>query len=84
MNWISLEATINAAWEDRDSVSPATQGDVRHAIAETLDALDCGSFRVAEKSGGAWHTHQWIKKAVLLSFRLNPMVCIAGSPGNGH
>jgi 2,3,4,5-tetrahydropyridine-2-carboxylate N-succinyltransferase len=84
MNWTSLEATINAAWEDRDSVSPATQGDVRHAIAETLQALDCGSFRVAEKSGGAWHTHQWIKKAVLLSFRLNPMACIAGSPGNGH
>jgi 2,3,4,5-tetrahydropyridine-2-carboxylate N-succinyltransferase len=84
MNWTSLEAAINAAWEARDSVSPATQGDVRHAIAETLQALDCGSFRVAEKSGGAWHTHQWIKKAVLLSFRLNPMERIAGSPGNGH
>lgn len=84
MNWTSLEAAINAAWETRDSVSPATQGDVRHAIAETLKALDCGSFRVAEKSGGAWHTHQWIKKAVLLSFRLNPMERIAGSPGNGH
>ena len=84
MSWTSLEATINAAWDERDSISPATQGDVRHAIVETLKALDCGEFRVAEKSGGAWHTHQWIKKAVLLSFRLNPMERIAGSPGNGH
>jgi 2,3,4,5-tetrahydropyridine-2-carboxylate N-succinyltransferase len=84
MSWTSLEAVVNAAWEDRDAVSPATQGDVRHAIIETLKALDCGEFRVAEKSGGAWHTHQWIKKAVLLSFRLNPMERIAGSPGNGY
>ena len=84
MNWTSLEATINAAWDERDSVSPATTGEVRHAIVETLRALDCGEFRVAEKSGGAWHTHQWIKKAVLLSFRLNPMERIAGSPGHGH
>ncbi len=84
MNWISLETAINAAWEQRDAITPATQGEARHAIGETLKALDCGEFRVAEKSAGAWHTHQWIKKAVLLSFRLNPMERIAGSPGGGH
>lgn len=83
MSWTSLEATVNAAWEDREAVSPATQGDVRHAIIETLKALDCGEFRVSEKSGGVWHTHQWIKKAVLLSFRLNPMERIPGGPGDG-
>jgi 2,3,4,5-tetrahydropyridine-2-carboxylate N-succinyltransferase len=84
MSWTGLENTINAAWEARDTISVSTTGEVRDAVRETLLALDGGEFRVAEKVSGEWHTHQWIKKAVLLSFRLNPMEPIAGSPGNGH
>jgi 2,3,4,5-tetrahydropyridine-2-carboxylate N-succinyltransferase len=84
MSWTKLQITIDEAWEARDTISPATQGPARHAIEETLAALDCGEFRVAEKTGGEWHTHQWIKKAVLLSFRLNPMEPIAGGPGGAH
>jgi 2,3,4,5-tetrahydropyridine-2-carboxylate N-succinyltransferase len=84
MSWTGLQNTINAAWEARDTISVSTTGEVRDAVRETLQALDGGEFRVAEKVSGEWHTHQWIKKAVLLSFRLNPMEPIAGSPGNGH
>jgi 2,3,4,5-tetrahydropyridine-2-carboxylate N-succinyltransferase len=76
-----LEHTIDRMWETRDDVSPSTRGVARAAVDETLDALDHGALRVAEKLGGAWHTHQWIKKAVLLSFRLNAMAPIAGGPG---
>ncbi len=79
-----LQTTIDEAWESRDAISPATQGAVRNAIEQTLAALDRGEFRVAEKVGHEWHTHQWIKKAVLLSFRLNPMEPIAGGPGGAH
>jgi 2,3,4,5-tetrahydropyridine-2-carboxylate N-succinyltransferase len=84
MSWTNLQNVVNEAWENRDSISPATKGEVRDAVDETLGGLDCGEFRVAEKVSGEWHTHQWIKKAVLLSFRLQPMALIAGSPGNGH
>ena len=84
MSWTNLQNVVNGAWEARDSISPATKGEVRDAVDETLAGLDCGEFRVAEKVSGEWHTHQWIKKAVLLSFRLQPMALIAGSPGNGH
>ena len=79
-----LQITIDEAWDTRENISTATQDPIRAAVQETLAALDCGEFRVAEKTGGEWHTHQWIKKAVLLSFRLNPMELISGSPGNGH
>ena len=75
-----LQRTIDTAWESRDDVSPSTRGPVRAAVDETLDALDRGALRVAEKIGGQWHTHQWIKKAVLLSFRLNAMAPISGGP----
>jgi len=69
----SLEATINAAWEERASLSASTQGAVRKAVDEALAALDSGALRVAQKSAsGAWEVNQWLKKAVLLSFRLNP------------
>jgi 2,3,4,5-tetrahydropyridine-2,6-dicarboxylate N-succinyltransferase len=69
----SLEQTIDAAWEDRASLSAATQGAVRSAVDEALARLDSGALRVAEKSAsGAWTVNQWLKKAVLLSFRLNP------------
>ena len=84
MSWNKLQITIDEAWDARDTISPATQGHARKAVEETLAALDAGEFRVAEKIGGEWHTHQWIKKAVLLSFRLNPMESIAGGPGGAH
>jgi 2,3,4,5-tetrahydropyridine-2-carboxylate N-succinyltransferase len=84
MSWTTLQIAIDEAWEARDTISPATDGPARKAIEETLAALDCGELRVAEKTGGEWHTHQWIKKAVLLSFRLNPMEPIPGGPGGAH
>jgi 2,3,4,5-tetrahydropyridine-2-carboxylate N-succinyltransferase len=67
-----LELEIEAAWEARDGVSPATTGPVRTAVEETLSLLDAGKVRVAEKVGDDWMVRQWAKKAVLLSFRLNP------------
>jgi 2,3,4,5-tetrahydropyridine-2-carboxylate N-succinyltransferase len=66
-----LRNTINAAWEDRASLSPATaKAEVRDAVLETIELLDSGALRVAEKIGREWVTHQWAKKAVLLSFRI--------------
>jgi 2,3,4,5-tetrahydropyridine-2-carboxylate N-succinyltransferase len=76
-----LQATIDAAFEDRARVGPATTGAVREAVAEALALLDAGKARVAEKAGGGWTVNQWLKKAVLLSFRLNPMTVIKGGPG---
>lgn len=75
-----LARTIDAAWEGRDQVSPATSGAWREAVEEALDGLDAGQLRVAEKEGRSWRVHQWLKKAVLLSFRLNDMVEIPGGP----
>ncbi|RZJ96490.1 MAG: 2,3,4,5-tetrahydropyridine-2,6-dicarboxylate N-succinyltransferase [Brevundimonas sp.] len=67
-----LESTIEAAWEDRASLSPSTHGDVRKAVEQALALLDSGQARVASRGeDGVWTTHQWLKKAVLLSFRLN-------------
>ena len=67
-----LESTIEAAWEDRASLSPSTHGDVRKSVEQALALLDFGQARVASRGeDGAWTTHQWLKKAVLLSFRLN-------------
>ena len=76
-----LASIIDPAWEARDSLSPATTGAVRDAVEAALDGLDSGRFRVAEKRGGAWQVHQWLKKAVLLSFRLTDMKRIEGAPG---
>ena len=81
MSASALETTIEAAWEDREKLSPATTGAVREAIEATLDELDGGTLRVAEKRDGGWHVNQWAKKAVLLSFRINDMSPIAGGPG---
>jgi 2,3,4,5-tetrahydropyridine-2-carboxylate N-succinyltransferase len=75
-----LARTIDAAWEARDGIGPATKGAVRDAVEAALDGLDSGRLRVAEKVDGRWHVHQWLKKAVLLSFRLNDMAEIAGGP----
>jgi 2,3,4,5-tetrahydropyridine-2-carboxylate N-succinyltransferase len=76
-----LSQTIDAAWEDRANVSPSTKGPVREAVEAALQMLDDGKARVAEKVGGEWQVHQWLKKAVLLSFRLNDMAVIGGGPG---
>ena len=76
-----LAAIIDAAWDARDGVSTATTGEVRDAVEAAIDALDSGAARVAEKVDGAWCVNQWLKKAVLLSFRLNAMSEIPGGPG---
>ncbi|HEY5047245.1 MAG TPA: 2,3,4,5-tetrahydropyridine-2,6-dicarboxylate N-succinyltransferase [Rhizomicrobium sp.] len=76
-----LTCIVDDAWEARDSIGPATRGPVRDAVEEALAGLDAGHLRVAEKFDGEWHTHQWLKKAVLLSFRLNAMAAIGGGPG---
>jgi 2,3,4,5-tetrahydropyridine-2-carboxylate N-succinyltransferase len=81
MNTEELKQEIEAAWEKRDTLSATTRGSVREAVDAALDALDSGQQRVAEKIGSEWTVHQWLKKAVLLSFRLNDMSVIAGGPG---
>ncbi len=72
---------IEAAWENRAEIGFNTQGDVRKAVDATLTALDSGEIRVAEKKDGAWSVNQWVKKAVLLSFRLNDNKIIENGPG---
>jgi len=67
----SLQKIINRAWEDRSSLSITTRGEIHDAVEHTLSLLDEGELRVAEKQADGWTVHQWIKKAVLLSFRLN-------------
>ncbi|MGN6764256.1 MAG: 2,3,4,5-tetrahydropyridine-2,6-dicarboxylate N-succinyltransferase [Rhizobiaceae bacterium] len=79
---VSLEQTIDKAFEERDGVSTATRGAVRDAVETALLLLDRGEERVAERRpDGTWHVNQWLKKAVLLSFRLNPMEVIGNGPG---
>jgi len=81
MTTAEIEATIDAAWEDRDQIGFATTGPVRDAVDQALDLLDSGTVQVAEPRDGDWHVNQWLKKAVLLSFRLNDMAPIPGGPG---
>jgi len=76
-----LAATIDAAWESRAEISTATTGEVRDAVEAALDLLDSGRARVAEPGNEGWTVNQWLKKAVLLSFRLNAMSEIPGGPG---
>ena len=84
MSNAQLEAAIEAAWEAREEISPATTGETREAIEDTLAALDSGSLRVAEKQGdGSWHVNQWAKKAVLLGFRIRDMEPHEGGPQGG-
>ena len=79
-----LEQAIEAAWEARDTLSSATTGEMREAIEETLNALDGGTLRVAEKqASGDWHVNQWAKKAVLLGFRIQDMAIQEGGPQGG-
>jgi 2,3,4,5-tetrahydropyridine-2,6-dicarboxylate N-succinyltransferase len=80
-----LAKTIDDAFEQRNDVSPTTKGAVRDAVENALELLDKGEARVAEKqSDGKWQVNQWLKKAVLLSFRLNDMGPIAGGPGGAN
>src|SRR6202051_814746 len=82
MSHAELAKTIDDAFERRDGIGPATKGAVREAVETALGLLDTGQARVAEKSGnGMWHVNQWLKKAVLLSFRLNDLAIITGGPG---
>jgi 2,3,4,5-tetrahydropyridine-2-carboxylate N-succinyltransferase len=76
-----LQTLIDAVWEDRNSIGAETSGDVRSAVEQAIAALDSGEACIAEKIDGEWTVHQWLKKAVLLSFRLNPMELIPGGPG---
>jgi 2,3,4,5-tetrahydropyridine-2-carboxylate N-succinyltransferase len=75
-----LQAVIEAAWDARDTLSITTKGEVRDAVNEALAGLDAGRLRVAEKGDGGWTVNQWLKKAVLLSFRLNDNALVPG-PG---
>jgi len=77
----SLRSTIDAAFDDRANIGTATVGAVRNAVEKALTLLDRGEARVAEKIADGWIVHQWLKKAVLLSFRLNPMSLVDGGPG---
>ncbi len=85
MSNAQLESAIEAAWETRDQITPATTGETREAIEATLDALDSGKLRVAERGDdGQWHVNQWAKKAVLLGFRIKDMEQQVGGPqGSG-
>jgi 2,3,4,5-tetrahydropyridine-2-carboxylate N-succinyltransferase len=81
----ALESTINAAFDARDTVTAATQGEIRQAVEDALDLLDQGKVRVAQRDdSGTWTVNQWLKKAVLLSFRLNDMGVITGGPGGAN
>ncbi|MBN8979795.1 MAG: 2,3,4,5-tetrahydropyridine-2,6-dicarboxylate N-succinyltransferase [Rhizobiales bacterium] len=85
MSHAALESTLNTAFDARDKVNTSTKGEVRDAVELALDMLDKGEARVAERGkDGKWQVHQWLKKAVLLSFRLNDMGPITGGPGGAH
>ena len=85
MSLSALENTLNAAFEARDTVNANTKGEVRDAVELALNLLDKGEARVAERQAdGKWHVNQWLKKAVLLSFRLNDMAPITGGPGGAQ
>ena len=79
-----IEKIINSAFENSDDISPKMTGEKRDAIEAAMSLLDNGTLRVAEKNEGEWHVNQWLKKAVLLSFRLNNMTTIAHGPGTAN
>lgn len=80
----TLISTIETAWENRAELSFSTEGAQREAVAEALNLLDGGKARVAEPAGEGWKVNQWLKKAVLLSFRLNDNALIPGGPGSSY
>lgn len=78
---LDLQTTIEKAWDDRANLSPSTaEGAIKEAVEHTIDGLDQGRIRVAEKIGGDWVVHQWVKKAVLLSFRLSDNAPMGADP----
>jgi 2,3,4,5-tetrahydropyridine-2,6-dicarboxylate N-succinyltransferase len=77
----TAQSIVEAAWDNRDKVNLKTRGEIRKAVDFALGQLDSGKQRVAEKQDGEWRVNQWLKKAVLLSFRLNDMEMIGGGPG---
>jgi 2,3,4,5-tetrahydropyridine-2-carboxylate N-succinyltransferase len=81
MNTANLQSAIDGIWEDREKIDTATTGDARDAVEAALNLLDSGQARVADKTGGEWQVNQWLKKAVMLSFRLNDMATLEGGPG---
>ena len=84
MSQALLETAIEAAWEKRDTITPSTTGEIRESIEHTLNALDSGTLRVAERqTDGQWFVNQWAKKAVLLGFRLKDMELQSGSAQGG-
>ena len=80
----ALQPVIERGWDERAEIGPSTKGDVRLAVDAAISALDSGEARIAEKVGDEWVVHQWLKKAVLLSFQLNAMEAISGAPGGAH
>ena len=84
MSHSDLEQAIDKAWKNASSITPDTKGEVRDAVAAALDLMDSGNARVAEKVGTGWRVNQWLKKAVLLSFRLNDMEPMPGQAGSPY
>jgi 2,3,4,5-tetrahydropyridine-2,6-dicarboxylate N-succinyltransferase len=81
----TLESRVNTLWEERATLTPESSADIHEIVSTTLNLLDSGQLRVAEKIDGQWVVHQWLKKAVLLSFRLKPnQVMQWGVNGYGH
>jgi 2,3,4,5-tetrahydropyridine-2,6-dicarboxylate N-succinyltransferase len=81
MDTEQLRTSIERAFDEREGIGPTTKGEVREAVEAALSALDRGELRVAQKTDQGWTVHQWLKKAVLLSFRLNDMTVFDGGPG---
>ena len=79
-----LRGIIETAWAERDQIGPDTRGPLREAVAAAIALLDRGAARVAEKTDSGWTVHQWLKQAVLLSFRLEPNALIVGGPGGSR
>lgn len=85
MSMTDLAKIIDAAWDDRATLSPDTKGEQRDAIETAIMALDSGELRVASKSGnGDWDVHQWLKKAVLMGFRIHANKIMSGGPADGN
>ena len=76
MNFESFEKIINDAWKNKDQINQQSNKEIVNAISETIELLDGGKIRVAEKKNEQWKVNQWIKKAILLSFRTNEMECL--------
>ena len=81
---MSIQSVIESAWENRDTVNVDTKGEIRTAVQSALNGLDSGELRIAQKTAGQWVVHEWLKKAILLSFLLNPFRRMSGAPDNSE